>query len=171
MQFFDIVSLKDDADIGKLALRLGYRKILNAGTEIHIIGSPGDAKDGKNIIRSNNSEAVAKAIRNNSVIGVIAGDLRLDKKLLEEIRSEEKLVLIPLSDIICSRHETLQGSIKRAKGTLRDALMSRVKVAVISLAPNRECMLSCMQMLELTKLLGATESGAKEMLCSLGEYI
>lgn len=171
MQFFDIVSLKEEADIRKLALRLGYKKILSAGTEIHIISSPGDAKDGKNIIRSNNAEAIAKAIRNNSVIGVIAGEVRLDKKLLEEIRSEEKLLLIPLSDIVCSRHETLQGNIKRARGALREALMSHVKVAVISLAPSRECMLSCMQMLELAKLIGATESGAKEMLCSLGEYI
>jgi hypothetical protein len=169
MQFYDIVALKEEIDLKQLAHRFGYAEIFLVGKDAEIVS---DVKrlneEGSFIVRSGNNETLSKAVRSNSVIGVIVDDSKVSGKFIEELRTHEKLLFIPAAPLVCPAQENRLRNLFWAKGILRTALMGKAKVALVTLASEKECLLSSGQMLEIAKLLGANEKIAKEMLSSLG---
>jgi RNase P/RNase MRP subunit p30 len=171
MQFFDLVALNDGTDLEELAKRLRYKKIFNVGKDLGLISDIKKLSTGmRSVVKSNDEEVLIKAIRNNDVIGVIADD-KISMKLIDELHKRECLLLIPTSTLVCSDQETRVRNLHRAKVMLRNALIGRVRVALVTLAEERACMLSSSQMLEIAGLLGATEKIAKEMLSAIGNFV
>jgi hypothetical protein len=169
MQFFDIVALKEEIDLEQLAVRFGYRKIFLLGKDVELVS---DVKrldeEGSFIVKSGNNETLSKAVRSNNVIGVIVDDSKVSGKFIEELRTHEKLLFVPVAPLICPARESRLRSLFWAKGILRTALMGKAGVSLVTLAAEKECLLSSAQMLEIAKLLGANDKVAGEMLSALG---
>ncbi len=169
MQFFDIVALKEEIDLEQLAPRFGYRKMFRTGKDVELVGDIGRLNgEGRFIVRSGDGETLSKAVRSNSVIGVIVDDSKVSGKFIEELRTHEKLLFVPVAPLVCPGRESGLRNLFRAKGILRTALMGKAGVSLVTLAEEKECLLSSGQMLELAKLLGATDKVAGEMLASVG---
>jgi len=172
MQFFDIVALKEEVDLKALGRRLGYKKIFALGKEMELCADANHPGEGKALIVKSGDEAVlVKALRNNSVIGIILDNNKASGRFIEDLRIHEKLLLIPVGPLVCPDRGDVIHSLYRAKSVLRSALMGRASVALVTLAKEKECMLSCSQMLEMAKLIGANDNVAKEMLSVLGSFV
>lgn len=172
MQFFDLVALKGSYDSESLARRLGYKKIFELGESVSIVDNAKDLNsDSKKIVRSENEEVLIKALRHNSVIGALAyGNLPCNR-IMETIRIKEKLLLLPIARITCLEKGARLQSLFSARRLLRDAMMSKVNISIVTLAEEKEYMLSAVQMLEIAKLLGVEQSVAERMLSVLGDCL
>lgn len=172
MHYFDIVALKDTAGLDALAKRLGYKKIFSAGSDFTLASeAKGIDPNCKAIVRSKNGEMLLRAIRENAVVGVVIEDVKPSGKFLEGLRSHEKVLVIPAAPLMCPDLESRARSLHRAKELLRSAIMSRVDVALATLAADRACMASSAQMLEIAGLIGANVTAAKAMLSAMGRLI
>ena len=60
---------------------------------------------------------------------------------------------------------------KTTRHILRTALMGKAAVSLVTLAEERECLLSSVQLFEIAKLLGASDRVAGEMLNSAGDSL
>ncbi|VVB76992.1 Uncharacterised protein [uncultured archaeon] len=172
MQFFDIVALKETADLEPLARRLGYRRIFALGKDAEIVGDVrGLGENGRFIVRSKDNETLLKAMRINSVVGVVVEDGKAEGKFIEELRSRGKLLIVPVAGITCPLAEGRMRALYRAKTLIRSALRGKAGIALVTLAEGRDCLLSRTQMQEMAKLLGADDRAADAMLNSLGDAI
>ncbi len=172
MRFFDIVALKEEMSMEPLARRLGFRRIFLAGKDFEISADIKNlGEEGKHIVRSGNNEVLSKAMRNNAVVGVVLDDGKASGKFIEELRTHEKLLFIPVAPLVCPNQESRLRNLHRAKGILRTALMGKAAVSLVTLAEERECLLSSVQLFEIAKLLGASDRVAGEMLNSAGDSL
>jgi|SRR5271157_1613335 len=172
MQFYDIVALKEEIDLEGLAGRFGYRKIFLAGKDVEIVGDTMRLNDeGSFIVRSGDNETLSKAVRSNGVVGVIVDDSKVSGKFIEELRTHEKILFVPAAPLVCPGQNSRMRNLHWAKGIVRTALMGKARIALVTLAEEKECLLSSRQLLEIAKLLGATDKIADGMLSSLGSSL
>lgn len=172
MQYFDIVALKDLAGLDALGRRLGFRRMFLVGKDVELAS---DAKrlseEGRYIVKSGDNEVLSKAIRSNAVVGVVLEGGKASGKFIEELHAHEKLLFLPVAPLVCPNRESRLRNLYNAKGILRSALMGKARVSIVTLAEDRDCLLSSMQLFEIAKLLGANDRTAGEMLTSLGDSL
>jgi RNase P/RNase MRP subunit p30 len=172
MHFFDVVALKGETGLEPLARRFGFRKMFLVGKDVELVGDTKHlSEEGRYIVKSGNNEVLSKAVRSNAVVGVILEDGKASGKFIEELHTHEKLLFIPVAPLICPNQESRLRNLHRAKGMLRAALMGKARVSIITLAEEKECLLSGMQLFEVAKLLGADDRTAGEMLASAGDSL
>lgn len=166
MAYFDMTEM-ESVPQGKAAV-LGYRKILPSN-EIRIVTEP--LGEGKCIVESQEQGILGRALRRNNVVGVIIKDNELLRMTVEEIRTTDKMLVVPVHGITCSDTRTRMRNIYRAKGLIAFALRAKAKIALVSLAKDPSCMLSSQQMLLLAEFLGASDIQSKAMLSSMGDVL
>jgi len=169
MQFFDLVDF-DEGSLAELTSRLGYKKAFHVGKDIEMIErmQGGGNEKVMKIVQSSNDEVVMKALRQNDVIGAIAANDTISKKALEVLKNNEKLLIIPLSPVVCAEEGARTQKLIRTRLLVRAALMSKARIAIVSMAQCRECLMSTLQMLEVANFLGIEQERAKEALGVLG---
>lgn len=168
MQFFDLVNFQDES-LELLSRRLGYRKMLVAGRDVEIVTKPIPEMRKKGIIVSDDLESVTKALKQNSILGLIAVGSALDKKVLAEIKETEKVLFVPLSRVTCAGGESRAHALARTRSIVKNAMAARVPLALISFAESRECVMSPLQMIEVAGFVGIDQAVAKVALGKLGE--
>jgi hypothetical protein len=169
MQFFDIVALKEEIDLEGLARRLGYRKMFLVGKDVEIARDATRLDgEGSFIVRSGDNEALSKAVRSSGVIGVIVEGGKVSGRFVDELRTHEKLLFIPAAPLVCPDQGGALRNLHAAKGAVRAALMGKAGVAMVTLAEERECLLSSRQMLEIARLLCPSDRAAEAMLTPVG---
>lgn len=172
MQFYDIVALKEDIGLEKLAGRFGYRKMFLVGKEVEVVGDLARiGGEGSFIVRSADKETLSKAARANNVIGVVVEGGKVDGKFADELRTHEKLLIIPVAPLVCPVQESRMRNLHAAKGAVRTALMGKTRVAMATLAEEKECLLSSRQMLEVARLLCPSDRAAEAMLSAIGDSL
>jgi RNase P/RNase MRP subunit p30 len=172
MRFFDIVALKEEINLERLAERFGYGRVFLAGRDVEVVGDVRRiGENGRFIVRSGDRETLSKAVRAGSVIGVIVEGEKPDGKFVEELRTHEKILFVPVAPLVCPSQGSRMRGLYAAKSAVRTALKGKARVALVTLAEGRECLLSSRQMLEIAKLLGAGDRAAGEMLSAVGDSL
>ncbi len=153
----------------KLARRLGYKRVLIVGKDVALLNAGNDTK--KTVIYAKNMDAVARHVKSRDVVGFIFDDSSIIRKALEEIHENGKLVVLPLSQIMQHDQRARLRGIGRMRRLLKTALRYRAQVAVVSLAQNKDQMLSRMQLSALASYLGANDEQSKAMLQKIGDVV
>ncbi len=167
MRFFDLANFTDDA-LGAFGKRLGYEKIFSAGKDVEIIDAVRGDSQKRKIVMSDSAEAVAKGLKQGSVIGIMPRSASVSRKTLDAIKNSEKLLFLNVSQITCAEGNSRLQRLARARGTARSAMMAKVPIVVVSMAEDKEGMMSSLQMLEVAGFLGLDHARAKEALNALG---
>lgn len=163
MRFFDMVAVHG---AGPMAKRLGYSRIFEIGKDFELIHSKGEMKGSNRILESDDAGVIVEGLRSPSVFGLVA-TRGLPKKYLEVLKKEEKVLLIPVASAVCGSEQ--MRAMSEVKAMARSAMQSKVKTALVTMAAEKECMLSSMQLLEVGKMAGIHEKACKQMLGLLGE--
>ena len=167
MRFFDLANFTDDA-LGGFGKRLGYEKIFSTGKDVEIIDvARGDSQKRK-IVMSDSAETVAKELKQGSVIGIMPKGTSVSGKTLDAIKNNEKLLFLAVSQVTCAAEGFRMQNLARARSLARSAMMSKVPIAIVSMAEDREGLMSSLQMLEVASFLGLDHTEAKEALNVLG---
>lgn len=143
--------------------------MLELGKDIDIVKNPSSVGDKrKAIVVVSSIGPVLKLVRSRSVAGFVFDDASLIRKAIEMIRENDKLVVIPVSSLLKDDPRSRVRSLNRARRLYKFAVKSRTPIAVVSLARDKDHLLSSMQLLEVSKTIGATGERAKEALTQLG---
>jgi len=166
MRFFDLVAVPNAQAMAK---RLGYSRIFELGRnrEFEVIHSAKEMIGSGKILVSDDKGAMVAALRSNAVAGVVAQH-GMTKRYVDMLRSEEKVIFISLSKIV-KGESGRAGALAEVRGLARNAIRGKAKAALVTLADEKEYMLSVLQALEVAKLAGIEEFAAKRMLSALGE--
>jgi RNase P/RNase MRP subunit p30 len=164
MAYFDLTRA-EIADRGRAAV-LGYKKILS-GKELPVVENL--SLSSQCVVRSGETGMLGRAVRRSNVAGIIIKDNELLRLAVEETVENEKLLFLPLHEILCSDTRSRMRNIYRMRGLMAFATRSRAKISLVTLAEGEPCILSTMQMLEIAKFLGANESNSKKMISTLGD--
>ncbi len=170
MHAFDLVGVKRN-DLGELPGRLGYKKIFYLGRDCEIVEGIREQVGGKGVIRSGNHEVVAKMLRQTWVIGMLPNNDSISKLDLQAVKDNEKSVLLPLADVVCADESARQQKLGRMRTLVRNLLRFKVPFLLVSLAEDRESLLSSAQMVEVAGFIGIDEMRARQAVCRLGELI
>ncbi len=164
MKYFDYVKNASVLEDG-LANLLGFGKILSPKDSLIVISEPNNLGQSEHgVILEGRPRYLMKYINDKRVIGIIINNFESDKNLIEHAKHKEKLLIINARDLTaCGERESAR-NISRAKELMKNALHSKVTIAIISGAQRDEELLSAQQLFELAKMLGASDQQAKSML-------
>lgn len=165
MKFFDLSYV----DSGQLAGRLGYKKAFVAGKDLRIVEKLEENGERKGIVRSADHEVVVKMLRQGWVVGLLPVNCSVSRQTLEEMRDHEKALFVPLSEVTCA--ESSQQALNMARVLVRNALRAGVAISIVSMARDRECLLSSAQAIEVAGFLGMDPRRAREALGTLGGLV
>ena len=167
MRFFDLVS-ESDTSLEGLAHRLGYKKIFVVGKDVQIIQDLRNESKSKKIVSSESSEVLTKALKSNEVIGVLPKGEAVSRKTLDMIKVYEKVLLLPFAPITCANPESRIHKLAKMRSVVKNALRARVPICIVSLAENKEGLMSTAQMVEVANFFGMEKDNAKKALNVLG---
>lgn len=163
MRFFDLASVPEVSE--SLGTRLGYKKIFLAGKDIEIGEDLAPSKS-KKLIRSDNPEIIVKGLRQNDVLGMLPKNISISKKALDAIKDNEKLLVIPLSEATAGGQ-----ALVKMRRLIRSVLIAKAPFALVSLAGDKEHLMSSLQMIEVAGFLGVDPARAKEAMGKLGDLL
>ncbi len=160
MQFYDITHLSAPMD-KQLAQRLGYKRVLNIGTDI--------------ALRTPDSEMPVIAdsmdtMNNRNVIGVVAWS-SMSAAQLAKVADKNKLLIFNLNNLISKQRPQISAEMARSGRLLREAERMGVEIEAASFAESKEQILSSRQIIAWLMLLGLSESRAKLALTRLGDRV
>ncbi len=159
MKYYDITALPDiDVAFWK---RLGYSKIYTRN-EVRIEERQNGT--GAYILKSSEPGRIFRSISDRNCVGIVFRDNLPVKRVLEKAAAEDKPVIIPISKLTCSTGPSFMKNTYGLKSIFASCVNVGVTVAAASLAANADSLLSSLQMLELSKFIGASEEQAKEMI-------
>ncbi len=166
MNYFDLVEMKsvDRA----LTSRLGYKKILNLGTDVIVASDLKFDRNKKVIVKSSDKGVLSRALTERRVIGIIIEDNELVKKILDEAKEDSKIVFLVASELTSENRERRLRVWYRARNLFKFAKNIGTKISLVTLAKDKNYLLSANQMMEISKFVGADLAYSKEMLGFLG---
>ncbi len=171
MRYCDYIRDANAADF-KLAKSLGFKKILTPADGISIITCPQTIGAHKTkVILEGNCGYIMKHINDRRVVGIIIDDFEADKNLIEHARHKDKILLINAGKITNSSDNYRARNLIRARELVKNALHYKIKIALTSTARNANEVLSAQQLIEIAKVLGASELQGKNMLTTLGDVL
>ena len=170
MQFFDLVSIRDGS-LDSLAARLGYKKIFVIGKEVEVIERLGSASQLRKILVSDDFETITKALKQNDVVGMMPKSASISKKTLDALKNSDVTVFLPVTQVTCTSVGSRTHQLLKMRGWVRSALMAKVPIALVSMAENRDGIMSSAQMLEVASFLGMGQEKAKEALSRFGGLV
>ncbi len=163
MRYFDIAEMRVDEESART---LGFKKVFNIGGDIGKF--PGS--DGKSIAFMSGKESFARAARSPNVLAIVADALPVQKKDLELMRAEGKLLILPAWPLMEMAGMQLVKGTAQLRNAFRIAKQMRVKSSVATMAKASEHLLSSMQLIETACMLCGSEEEAKEMVQRLGVF-
>ena len=148
-----------------LAKTLGFEKILSPADKIIVVSEPTSLNPKVQLaILEGRPGYLMKYINDKRVIGIMILGFESDRNLIEHAKHKEKLLVINARDLTACGEREKARNITRARELMKNALHAKVSIAVVSGAEREEDLLSTQQLLELAKMLGASEQQAKLML-------
>jgi RNase P/RNase MRP subunit p30 len=93
---------------------------------------------------------------------VIVSDARIDRKLLDTVKSKSVILCVPFDKILGSVGLRRSSTIYLTSRLAQYAIKRGIRVSFISMAGSEEMLCSPVQLIELAKLLGVKEDYARE---------
>jgi RNase P/RNase MRP subunit p30 len=103
--------------------------------------------------------------------GIIPLEMEVDKRVIESIKENDSMLLIPLNHILTTYGMVRVRNIKMTSRTLEYALKRRINIGFITLASSEGQLVSYMQLIELAKLIGAPENIARSGISEINKHI
>lgn len=143
-------------------MRLGFSKVFSAGKDIGMHDADKKAGDCDGCIAyGSNASNMIHMVRSGAN-AIMLNDFKIEKKLLEIAIENECILLIPFNSIISSYGFERSRNLFKASKLLTYATKKGAKISFISMASSKLGMCSYMQLVELAKMLGASEKEARE---------
>ncbi len=158
MDFYDLVG-QDCKVSEQLAMKLGFKKIFVINKEVSAAGAGVKASEpfiafGKD---KNQLISLIKAGANAAAIT----DSYIDKKLMDVMKENSCILCIPMSMVTASYGMERSRNIYKIKKLFEYAEKQRIDVAFVSMAKSEHYLNSYMQLIELAKLVGASDHYAR----------
>lgn len=118
-------------------------------------------KDQKTICVDSNKARLAKAVQMN-MPAVAVTDFSIDRDLISRIKENDTILCMPFYPILTRSGLDRSRLLYKAKSFLAYAYNKRIRVSFASLAQSNRFINSKMQLVELAKLIGATEEQARQ---------
>ncbi len=155
----------------KLAKTLGFKELITPKS-VAIISEPARVGQGnQKIILEGKGHYLMKNLSDPRVIAIIISDLEIDRNMIEYARHNDKILIINAAQITTTSENYRSRAISRARELVRNALHYKIKIALCTTAKDPSEILSLQQMLEIAKLLGASEEDAKKMCSNMADAI
>ncbi len=146
MKYYDIVLGQCEFD-DAFAKRLGFERVFRA-----------DGKTGLSI--GSEKGQLLKAIQRGAVAIAIT-DFSVDREVMAKASDSETMLCVPIAPLARTKGLEQARLLHRAAELLKYAYKKRIEVSFASLADSRLLMESRMQLIEVAKMLGATEERAR----------
>ena len=171
LDYYDLVRATCDYE-PYFSERLGFTKIFKAGRDVEmaIQGDGLRPKGSRFIAVGRDMGWLANMIRGGAKALVVERN-DADKKLLAAMRDHGTILLFPMSAV------TELFGLKRTRtmyfmhDMLKEATKAGVRVGFVSLATSRLQMCSYMQLVELAKLIGASEDQARSAISAINREL
>jgi len=163
LDYFDIAYDTCRIDSG-LEKRLGYKRILIAQKDLKIIDNGNKKDEIEGNIFINGREENLVGILNMNPCAIIFSDSKINKKALEQMKERDTTLCIPLGTIISSYGLQRSKNLYLTSKLLDYALGMKIDVSFATFAKSNTQLCSYMQVIEIAKLLGATEEYARNSL-------
>ncbi len=162
MDFYDVIGPGCAFD-DQLQIRLGYKRLFKVGKDVAVLeaGSEGQRSGAYLAAGDNPSRLIYHA--KNGAAGIIPTAMAAEAKLLDAMRDNGCVAVIPLDAIIWRGAESRSKMLYRAARLFSQARKADVHVSIVSMARNRAYMESPIQLIGLAKLIGAEEGYARYM--------
>lgn len=154
MKYYDIIAF--DAE-KKLQQRLGFTKMYTVGKDVMIHATPKQSGIPV-IIKSKDQGAIIRYMKDPGVCGIIFEDNFLSRKTIEKAAEAKKTIFIPTAHLQWHSVSDRHAEIKKIKQILSAAHSLKAKAALVSLAENKESLLSRDQMAELSRMIFDTRN-------------
>ena len=168
MRYFDIVTTSEVDD--SLAKRLGYSKVFVVGKDLEIITDLKIRTGKKAIVRGKNIGTLMRAIKESSVLGIMIDDSLILGKAIMAAKENDKPLILSTEGLNSRNYTTRLKTLYRLRKILKFALKARAEIIFVTLAGDRQSILSTAQMIEIGKFIGANDEQSRKMLSDLGNY-
>ena len=166
MEFYDVAEMNVNND---LSSRLGYTKIFGPGDIIEI-GDKQKRSDSVWIFRGNNMGEISRAIKGRA-IGIVMDSFTVEKSIIEEAAGYGKIICIDAGGLCKGERPQIRKKTIAAKRIFLYAMKARAEISLVTLAKQKEGLLSSMQLLALSSLLGADPERGRRMASALGRFL
>jgi hypothetical protein len=168
MRFFDVIRTKE-ADPA-LAKRLGFSKVFIAGEDIDVLDNLKFNGKRKAIVRSKNVGILMRALKENGVIGVMVDDNLLIGKVIAAAKESDKPIVLSTEGLNSRNYPERLRAVYRLRKVYKILAKTKNDVILITLAADRQSLLSTSQMIEISKFIGADDAKSRRMISELGSY-
>jgi len=158
LHFYDLAH--QTALHGYLWKQLGFKKIASAGSDVRV-SLPGSKQIEGSVCVGEAGEALNAAAK-QSPKAIIVSDSRIDRKLIDTMKSRDVILCVPFDKILQSAGLRRSSAIYMASKLVRYAVKRGVKVSFVSFAGSEEMLCSPAQLIGLAKLLGVKEEYARK---------
>lgn len=146
MKYYDVVLEGCDFDEG-FAKRLGFERVLRLGA------------GAKGLFIGKEKAALTRAVQHGSAIAIT--DFSLDREVMAKAKDNDAILCVPFAPIARARGLEQARLMHRASELIKYAYRKRIEVSFASLADSRLLMDSRMQLVEMARMIGATEEQAR----------
>ncbi|MCL5115031.1 MAG: hypothetical protein M1528_00630 [Candidatus Marsarchaeota archaeon] len=155
LAYYDLVFGSCDID-SELPGRLGFKKIGIVDEDIQVV----DVSGGK---KANSTDAIAVGPAGAALIGeasrgvksILIKDYSLDNSLVAAIAENNTILVMPVSDLMKVSGIKRSRLMFKMQRLVESAKKHKIQVAFVTMADSRGNMCSYMQLIELSKLIGA----------------
>lgn len=157
LEFYDIAHM--GVVENKINEALGFKRIIEIGNDINAAYSPSDAIEGSIFIGS--GEALRYAAKRHPK-AICITDYRIDRSLIATMRDKDIVLCIGFNDMMQSIGLRRQAMLYMSSRLFTYAKRNGVNIVFASFARKKNMLLSYIQLIELAKLIGASEEYARE---------
>lgn len=160
MPYYDIVSEGCDFS-ADLQRRLGFSKIFSIGRDITLYDADKKAGNCEGCIAYGSNASNMIHMARSGAKAIMIKDFKIEKKLLEIAIDNGCTLLVPFNTIISAYGFERSRNLFKASRFLSYARKNDAKISFISMASSKIWMCSYMQLVELAKMIGASEGEAR----------
>jgi hypothetical protein len=159
LDFYDLA--RPQALEGAVWSGLGFKRIFCVGKEVRI-SDPGYPQNriGGSLCMGVAGEALCSAAR-SAPLAVMVRDSRIDRKLIETLRSREIILCVSFDGILSSTGLRRTSRIYMTDKLVRYAIKKSVSVCFVTMAASEEMLCSPIQLVKLAELVGAPAEYAR----------
>ena len=171
MDFYDIVMPSCEFE-DSFAKRLGFKSIFKCASDIGLVDvdkKPSFPEGSFIAIGSNKNNLIAAA--RAGAAAVVVSDSRIDRKLMMELREQRTPLVVPTTLITASYNLERPKRLYMISKLYSHAKKLGLDIGFASMAESKANMCSCIQIIELAKLIGADENQARHGVSAVNKSI
>ncbi len=162
MEFYDIASETCELD-ESLVKRLGFKQIFLINKDVRAAGAgTSDTKESKIAFGKDKNQLMNQVKRGANAVAIT--DSYIDKKLIDTIKEEKCILLMPMNIITASSGIERSHNIFKMAKLFTYARKKGIEVGFASMAKTPLYLNSYIQLIELAKLIGADDKYARHSL-------